>query len=606
MISNYALLLHLLLVSCFIVASSSKEQNEYKTIAIIGGGISGTFTAKYLSDYDDKCLLDITVFSPAPTATTLSKDEIDSERGATKYHQGSRVSSAVLHDGTVVELGASIIFEGNKLVNDMINGDPDFLVKGEPYSVGHDVSKAEQLKIKTGMGIYNGKQVSKNNDNPWSLLMANMTSSQVEKMMLWRYNLDLWRVDRATKRALESFNLIYDVLDSNHVKTFLESPNDVWKTVGLAHAASVSFDKYLDTIGVSSSVSWWKSLFLGSQGVAREELYTAINICNNNQLNSQMTGLAGLVNLAASTGKLFSIKGGNDKLLQSAFRQAKQRHDSVCQKKNVYGNESRIKWTEKMVKTLVSDFESGMELFDQQGKSMGTFDIVVLATPLQFSGINFLGKGSMFDSSVLHAIPLNEMVDSENSNANEHGHKNALGSHLPSSATRPYTQVVTSVISNANLNMPYFNLVDPDKVPRSILFTQRGRDDLNISSISQITDGIYKVFSSKVLTNETVVDIFGEDAILETVKLWGGKEGGATPAFNGGGESSFSTKFMLYDGGHGAGAFDEGSALYYTNAMESAVSAIEISAVGSKFVSKLIARRLGLIEVHGDRVGDEL
>jgi hypothetical protein len=314
--------------------------------------------------------------------------------------------------------------------------------------------------------------------------------------------------------------------------------------------------------------------------------------------------LAGLVNAAASTGKLFSVKGGNDKLLQSAFRQAKQRHDSVCQNKDMYGD-SKIRWIEKIVKTLVSDFESGMELFDPQGKSMGTFDIVVLATPLQFSGINFLGKGSMFDSSVLHAIPLNEMVDSENSNANEHGHRNALGTHLPSSATRPYTQVVTTVISNANLNLSCFSL-EPDRIPRSILVTQKGRDDLNISSISQITDGIYKVFSSQKLTNETVVELFGEKAIVEIVKLWGTKEGGATPAFNGGGESSFSTNFKLYDGGHGAGAFDEGSALYYTNAMESAVSAIEISALGSRFVSKLIARRLGMIEVHGDQVGNEL
>jgi Prenylcysteine lyase. len=138
------------------------------------------------------------------------------------------------------------------------------------------------------------------------------------------------------------------------------------------------------------------------------------------------------------------------------------------------------------------------------------------------------------------------------------------------------------------------------------LVTQRGRDALNISSISQITNGIYKVFSSTTLTNETVAELFGEKAIVERVKMWGGKRGGATPAFNGGGESSFSTKFKLYDGGHGAGAFDEGSALYYTNAMESAVSAIEISAVGSKFVSKLIARRLGLMEVIGDQVGDEL
>ena len=316
-------------------------------------------------------------------------------------------------------------------------------------------------------------------------------------------------------------------------------------------------------------------------------------------------GLAGLVNSAASTGKLFSIEGGNDKLLTSAFRQAKKKHDQVCFSKDLYG-ESKIRQVPKKIRTLVSDFESGMELFDGSGKLLGAFDIVILACPLQFSGINFLGRGSMFDSSVLHSIPLNEMVDSENSDANDHGHKHSLGTHMPSSATRTYTQVVTTVISNGSINNSYF-VLDEDHVPRSILFTEQGRNETGISSIGQITSGVYKVFSSDELTKETVAKLFGSEATIEHVKVWGGKHGGATPAFNGGGEASYSTNFMLYDGGHGTGAFsDEGAALYYTNAMEAAVSAIEISAIGSKFVSKLVARRLGLLQPTNDDHGDEL
>jgi len=315
-------------------------------------------------------------------------------------------------------------------------------------------------------------------------------------------------------------------------------------------------------------------------------------------------GLGGLINSAASTGTLFSIKGGNDKLLDSAFHQAKNNHDQVCRKQDMYG-ESKIRRITKRIKTLVSDFEHGIELFDQGGKSLGTFDVVVLAAPLQFSGINFLGKGSMFDNTVLHSIPLNEMVDGDTSNANEHGHKHALGSHLPSSATRPYTQVVTTVISNANIDISQFSL-DNDEVPRSILFTETGRDELGISSIGQITEGVYKVFSSDKLTNDTILQLFGNKATVEEVKVWGGRKGGATPAFNGGGESSYSTRFNLYDGGHGSSSFTKGAALYYTNAMESSVSAIEISAIGSKFVSKLIAQRFGLIEATADISGDEL
>jgi hypothetical protein len=311
-------------------------------------------------------------------------------------------------------------------------------------------------------------------------------------------------------------------------------------------------------------------------------------------------GLAGLVNSAATTGTLFSIKGGNDKLLDSAFRQAKKKHDQVCRKKDMYG-ESKIRHITKTIKTFVSEFEHGIELFDAQGKSLGTFEVVILAAPLQFSGINFLGKGSMFDSSVLHSISLNEMVDSDNSDANEHGHRHAIGAHLPSSATRPYTEVFTTVISNAHLDASQLSL-EEEKVPRSILFTKAGREETGISSIGQITAGVFKVFSSNELTDETVSNFFGRNAVVEEVKVWGGRDGGATPAFNGGGESSYSSRFNLYDGGHGTSS----STLYYTNAMESAVSAIEISAIGSKFVSKLIAQRLGLIEATSTITEDEL
>mmetsp|Transcript_54738 Transcript_54738/g.61225 ORF Transcript_54738/g.61225 Transcript_54738/m.61225 type:complete len:138 (-) Transcript_54738:32-445(-) len=60
------------------------------------------------------------------------------------------------------------------------------------------------------------------------------------------------------------------------------------------------------------------------------------------------------------------------------------------------------------------------------------------------------------------------------------------------------------------------------------------------------------------------------------------------------------------DGSGGGG----GPAIYYTNTMEAAVSAIEISAIGSKVVAKLIARRLGLIGTsngnNANNNGDEL
>jgi len=562
-------------------SDSLKEEESQRRVAIIGSGVGGSFTAKYLADYDSSCTLDITIF----------------DASGLEGEQGSRVSSLTLENGATIELGASIIFGGNKLVQEMIDGDSK-LKRTTPHSPGSNREIKTDQTARKGMGIFD--DIS-DGGNPWALLVANMSSNEVKKTLMFRYNLDLWRINRATQSALSSFNMIYDLLDSRHESTFFDSPNDIWRATGLAYAASVSFNDLLDKIGVANLIPWWRHIF-GHQGLVRSELYTAINLCNNNQSNDQISGLAGLVNSAATTGDLFAIDGGNDQLIASAIQQAQEKHDGVCRRKDTY-NERKIRSIQKKIKTVVSDFESGMELFDSKGKSLGSYDVVVLAVPLQFSGITFLGKGSLFDSNVLHPLSLNGMVDSEDSDANVHEHKGAYGRHLPTSASRPYTQVVTSIIFG-DLNATHFYL-DEDNIPKSIYFTEKGKkQQMGLSSISQIFGNVYKVFSSEVLSEESVAILFGDTAKVEYTKIW---DKGATPAFNGGKESTYSTQFLLYDGGHGSGSLsDDSASLYYVNSMEAAVSAIEISAIGSKFVSKLIARRLGLINSTVEIVEDEL
>lgn len=249
--------------------SLEREENP-RSVAIIGSGVGGSFTAKYLADYDSSCSLDITIF----------------DASSVEGEQGSRVSSLTLEDGSTIELGASIIFGGNKLVQEMIDGD-DTLQRTAPHSPGSNKEKKTDESVRKGMGIFDG-----NSDigNPWALLVANMSSNEVKKMLIFRYNLDLWRINRATQSALSSFNMIYDLLDSRHESTFFDSPNDIWRATGLAYAASVSFNDLLDKIGVANVIPWWRHIF-GNQGSVRSELYTAINLCNNNQSNDQISGM---------------------------------------------------------------------------------------------------------------------------------------------------------------------------------------------------------------------------------------------------------------------------------------------------------------------------
>ncbi len=87
--------------------------------------------------------------------------------------------------------------------------------------------------------------------------------------------------------------------------------------------------------------------------------------------------------------------------------------------------------------------------------------------------------------------------------------------------------------------------------------------------------------------------------ILDHVQIWGGTHGGATPSFDGG-RDSYPLPFLLYDSARHWGK-SVGPALYYVNAIESALSAIEISAIGAESTAKLVARRLGLIRPMNDR-----
>jgi prenylcysteine oxidase/farnesylcysteine lyase len=245
---------------------------EAKKVAIIGGGVAGTFAAKYLADYDKACTLEsITIFDPMPIGeATLVDQEGDVD------WQGSRVSSLELKDGTVVELGASVAIKDFRLLVQMLEGDPT-LKMGKAHTTGKEDDTRND-----GIGIYDG-------DGTWSLLTSNTPSILSELKMLFRYNVDLWTMSRAAKTVQIALARIHAWLDSDYPTTFFESPDEMWNASGLWHPAHMSFDAFLDAIGLPQELPWWRS-YLPYQGSLRAELLTAINLCNYNQGNSQVNG----------------------------------------------------------------------------------------------------------------------------------------------------------------------------------------------------------------------------------------------------------------------------------------------------------------------------
>jgi len=257
-------------------------------------------------------------------------------------------------------------------------------------------------------------------------------------------------------------------------------------------------------------------------------------------------------------------------------------------------------------------------------RSLGEYDVVILAAPMQMCQVRFLVESPMgLDGAVLHDMPLGGIRENPDDgdgaggdgNGNDEHGRHSFARSMPPSATVPYTSVVTTVVSNATFNSSHFGLPRDDyggggrSIPRSILVSERGKA-LGLGGITTLTildrdRGLIKTFSSKTLESDTMIDLFGPDHVLEYVQVWGGEHGGATPSF-GGGRNSESLPFLLYDGakhwGRGGRGGDDigggnrnGPALYYVNAIESAVAAIEISAIGAKATAKLVARRLGLI-----------
>ena len=613
-----------------------QNKNKKKKIAIIGGGISGTFLTKYLVDYDSNCTTfdTITIFEPNLVTGTIRKDhqnksnhqssriasyemeiDIDTSAAGTKKNNESATSVQKI----VIELGASILHKGFHLVMQMIHNDPN-LRMGLPYTTGNE-DIDHQILDPSSMGIYNG-------NGSWPILFTSSTIPQHLRKyyLLLRYHWDLITVSKLCQQVNKRYNIIPHLLDVSN-DYFMDSPREIW-TKALLYDTFVtkSFDSYLDTQGVSSysltKTNMWKTVYrslrntissvwynwIPHQGSIRSELLAAINIVNYNQNNTQVNAVTGFGSFAAASGDdIFSIQGGNYQIITSAYQQSIQNRNQFC---SAAADEvtsdgtvpsstlSTVQLIAKRISTVVGDLH-GLALFAEENEFVGEYDIVILAVPLQQSQINFLIQSTM-DPSIVQDMPLGGRVNAHKiiDNIEDHDGHVQLPHPVPDSAVRPYTQVVTTIVRDVtDLNFTFFDLKDASQLPRGILMTSSGQlTTYNITAITLITRGIYKVFSNQPLEPEIIEQIFGTSATIEYEQVWGGLHGGATPDYQAD-KGSNTTNFLLYDGAHGLHGHTKSGALYYTNTMEqTALSCMEISAIGAKAVAKLVAERVGLLE----------
>lgn len=301
-------------------------------IAVIGGGISGSFVTKYLSDYDTACVLEsITIFDPqSPIHQPLTVEEASTTTAELNHDdwQGGRITSLRLRDGTVVELGASVAFRDFHLVIEMIKGDPT-LVMGVPFHPGISSTNDPNHTIPSeSFGVYNG-------NGDWPVLQTRVPSHWMWRswQIFQRYNKDLLAVTRAGDAVLKKFAQIPHILTHSDTSIIFRSTDAIWDAVHLASLAHQSFDSLLDSLHVAGKeLPWWgwgRGL-LPYQGSFRDELLTAMNIVNYNQNNTQVTALTGLGSWAPAAGGLFSIVGGNYQIIRSAIEQARTIRQTQC------------------------------------------------------------------------------------------------------------------------------------------------------------------------------------------------------------------------------------------------------------------------------------
>ena len=152
---------------------------------------------------------------------------------------------------------------------------------------------------------------------------------------------------------MDSFQEVFELLNSTSPDTFYRSPDEIWTKVGLYKAVHMSFGAFLDGLGIYVEPSYIRRL-LPFQGKIRDEFLTAVNLVNYNQNVDKVNALVGLGSFAASTGELFSVRGGNYQLIPSAIKQANEvRATRGC---------NQVQQIQKRITTVVGNLD-GFQLY---------------------------------------------------------------------------------------------------------------------------------------------------------------------------------------------------------------------------------------------------
>lgn len=348
--------------------------------------------------------------------------------------------------------------------------------------------------------------------------------------MFWRYGFSLIRLSRYIDSNLKDFCKIYDLQDQ---EVSFKTVPDMLKAMG--------GDKFVSHIEVSTEDFFIRQLNLNKKLV--DEVVCAglkVNYGQENKVDAftAMVALAGM-----QDGSLWCVQGGNKQIPEKALEASKASFHAATV-------------------TSVTRETSGSTLFynvnyqnlDSPSNSEASrFDVVILATPLNLSTIQFSG----------------------------------FPSQIYTTASRtPYHRTIATIIKG-KINPEYFGFRDYSRdFPQTILTCNVQPSEIDFNSIgtlipseipdkevpkfckpiSQDPSRVWKVFSKTCLNKDEKATLFKE---IEDEQVFNWM---AYPQYN---PPEQCPPFVLDDG------------LFYINGIEKAASAMEMSAIGAKNVSIL-------------------
>ena len=495
--------------------SSVSSPARSHRVAIIGAGAGGSSTAYHLHQFaaNSSIPLDVTIFESSPLI-------------------GGRTTTVNALDNPAypTELGASIFASVNHI---LVDAAAEFgLTSLQPNANSPKASKYE-------IGIWDGKEFvfkSTNNDLSW-MDMAKL---------FWRYGLAPFTTQRVMKSTVALFLKLY------------EEPLFPWRSltevaleVGLLDATATPGDQFLKANGIGERFG--------------REIIQASTRVNYGQNLGLIHGLETMVCMA--TNGATAVEGGNWRIFKGMVKRSQA---------EVMLNTS----VEEIVRLEDGGYElkaSTKQSTSEKGAAKGdSFDTVILAAPLQFSGVKI---------SPALSNPPDEI---------------------------PYvTLYVTLITSPHRLSPKFFSTAsspipdqDYDSIPEMVLTTlpanldlgssPRGVGPTNFWSVSTLravevngsTQYLYKIFSPDPLSGTFLSQLLdfhydpaaGADTVQSISRehvSW-----------------YYEKKWHSYPYEYPRVTFEEldldGAGLWYTSGIESFISTMETSALMGKNVARLV------------------